>query len=162
MQLLCLKPLEKVEFSIEESDEEEYKKAQEDDSFDYSTLDEAEVIKLGDVLELNFDAADDEFEVEEFIFTAEEDMKIVIFSTNSVDACVYISDENGEVFFFGDEIFTAVITNKSIDLFESSDFAVKGTVSKGETIRLSVGSYAEENDSFTFSIVKAEDYKELF
>lgn len=151
-----------IDVSLEESNEEEYKKAQEDGDIDNSTSDEAEAINLGDVLELNFDASVDEYLTKEYIFTAEEDMEFVIFSTGSVDACVYISDENEDILFLGDEILTAVVTNKSIDLFESSDFAVKGIVSKGETIRFSVGSYAEESDRFTFSIVKAEDYKELF
>lgn len=149
----------KVEFSILESDEEEYNKAQEDSFNDDSTAEEYKPVALGETTELSFDSTDDEYY---YTFTAEEDMEVVIFSTGSEDACVYIFDENGDELFLGDDIITSVVTNKSIDLFNSTDFAVKGTLSKGETIRLSVYSYTETTDNFTFSIVKAEDYKELF
>ncbi len=159
--LIFVDGVNNIDVSLEESNEEEYRKAQEDSFVDDATLDEAKPISLGEVVEFNCNASADEYYEENYIFTADEDMEVVIFSTNSQDACVYIYDEYGDILFLGDEIVTAVVTNKSIDMFYSSDFAVKGTISKGETIRLSVSSFAEE-DNFTFSIVKAEDYKELF
>lgn len=159
--VVMLEKMGKVEFSILESDEAEYNKALEGAFEDDATDDEAAVkeIALGETVELTF-ASDDEFTAYSYKFTAQEDCEVVIYSADSVDAGVYIMNKNTDVLFLGDDIVTALVTGKSIELFESEDFAVKGTVSKGETIYFGVTSFAMgTDDSFKFSIVDKADYK---
>lgn len=96
------------------------------------------------------------------LFTTKEDCEVVIYSQDSVDAGVYIMNKHSDVLFLGDDIVTAVVTGKTIELFQNRDFAVKGKVLKGETVYFEVCSFAvEDNDSFKFSVVNSADYKEI-
>ena len=162
--VIMMETMGKVEFSIFESDEDEYNKALEDAIDENATDDEAnrKEIALGETVELSFDASVDELVAYDFQFTAKEDCEVVILSEGSVDACVYIMNKTSDVLFFGDDIMSAVVTGKSVELFESKDFAVKGKVSKGETIYFGVSTFElERKDSFKFSVINAADYKPL-
>lgn len=162
--VVMLETMGKVEFSILESDEDEYNKALEDAFDENATDDETnhKEIALGESVELTFGASVDEPITYEYKFTAKEDCEVVIYSTGSVDACVYIMNKTSDVLFFGDDILTAVVTGKTVELFESKDFAVKAKLSKGETVYFGIFSFAiDGTDSYKFSVVNEADYKAL-
>ena len=153
--MISLETAGDVEFYISTSDEEEYKQAQEDNFFDDATQDQEEVTEIfaGDTVEVEIEATDDEFFTKPFAFTAPEDCTIVIFSEGSEDACIYISDEDGVDLFLGDDITLVHSTLR--------DFAVIGTLEKGETVYFNLGTYSEETDSFSFKVVYESDYTPL-
>lgn len=142
-----------LSFSVQESNEEEYQLAQQNNPFLDATEDEIEPTKIsvGDTVSVEFTASADEFATKDFVFTAEEDCTVVLYSENSVDAVVYVLDSDLMTLHMGDDI----------PLFESLDFAVIGTVAKGETVYFSLASYSETGDSFTFTIVNEADYTPL-
>lgn len=137
-----------VQFTLKESNEDEYNKAHEDDYIDDSTYDEIEYTELsvGDTVTVELDGVEEFYK--DFVLTATEDSTIVIYSEGSTDAYLDIFDAEGMSLFFSDDIFVA----------DSSDFAVIGTISAGETIYIGVGSWSETGDSFTFSVVSEADY----
>ncbi len=160
ISIVELEKAESVTFKVMESDENEYKEAQQRLPFDDTTPDEANLteIKLGETVEVSFDATNDEFLTKDFVFTAEEDCTVVLYSEDSADACIYILDETGMTLHMSDDIMTLINLGEDAVLYESNDFAVIGTLEKGETVYFSVGSYSETDDSFRFTIVNEADY----
>lgn len=153
-----------VSFVVSTSDEEEYQKAQDKDSiFDDATDDEVEYkeITLGEPVLVEFDATDDEFVTEDFVFTATEDCTIVLYSENSQDACVFVLDDMGTTLHMGDSIHTSFYVPPTYDFYYSDDFAVIGTVAKGETVYFSLCTYAEGSDSFYFTVVDEADFSPI-
>jgi len=155
ISMISLETAGDVEFYISTSDEEEYEQAQKDNFFDDATDDQEEITEIfaGDTVEVKIEASDEEFFTKPFMFTAVEDCTIVIFSEGSEDACIYISGEDGEELFLGDDITLIHSTLR--------DFAVIGTLEKGEKIYFNVGTYADESDSFSFKVVYESDYTPL-
>ena len=148
-----------VDFTVLESDEEEYNEAQNKNNFFESSDDEAQYkeISIGDTVEVNFSADREEFVTEDFVFTAEEDSTIVLYSEGSQDACVYVLDDE-MLLHLGDDIRTLISADGQDVLYESFDFAVIGTVEKGETVYFGVGSNEFSGDSFTFTVLNEADY----
>lgn len=142
-----------VIFTVLNSTEEEYLEAQQRYPFEDATPDETEYteISLGETVTVELEASESDFDVKNFVFTAEEDATVVLYSEGSDDACVYIYDDSGMLLHMSDDI----------PLFESLDFAAIGTVAKGETVYFSLVSYTEATDSFTFTIVNEADYVPL-
>ncbi len=157
-----------LSFEVKPSDEAEYLEAQENHKKpdpDYNTdYDEPEntEIKLGDTLTVDFEPAVDAlFVTKKFVFTAEEDCEIVIYSENSKDACLYIRDQYGDTIHMSDDIETLINIGEDKVMMESFDFAALGKMKKGEKVYLSLTTFAKEKDSFTFSIVNSADYKPI-
>ncbi len=161
--IVTMETADDVSFVVSISDEEEYQQAQDKDTSFDSTEDEVEYkeITLGEPVLVEFDATDDEFVTENFMFTATEDTTIVLYSENSKDACVYVLDDMGTTLHMGDSIFTSFYLPPTYGFYYSNDFAVIGTVAKGETVYFSLGSYAEEGDSFYFTVVNEKDFAPL-
>lgn len=161
--IVILESKKNLNLTILESSEEEYLEAQNKNSFNDATDDEIEYkeIILGEPVLVEFEATDDEFVTEDFVFTATEDSTIVLYSENSKDACVYVLDEMGMTLHMGDSIYTSFYLPPTYGFYYSDDFAVIGTVAKGETVYFSLGSYAEEGDSFYFTVVNEEDFAPL-
>ncbi len=161
--IVMLENKEDLSLTVLESNEEEYNEAQNDDFFDGATEDEKEYkeITLGETILVEFDATDDEFVTEDFVFTATEDSTIVLYSENSKDACVHILDEMGMTLHIGDSIYTSFCLPPTYGFYYSEDFAVIGTVAQGETVYFSLCTYASEGDSFYFTVVNEEDFSPL-
>ncbi len=142
-----------VIFTVLNSTEEEYLEAQQRNPLEDSTPDEKEFteISVGDTVTVELEVSELDFVTKDFVFTAEEDATVVLYSEGSDDACVYIYDDGGMLLHMSDDI----------PLFESLDFAVLGTIAKGETVYFSLVSYTEATDSFTFAIVNEADYVPL-
>lgn len=142
-----------VIFTILNSTEEEYLEVQNRYPFEDATPDETVVteITVGETVEVFFEATDDEIVTEDFVFTAEEDCTVVLYSENSADACVYVYDENYMPVHMGDDI----------PLFESMDFTIIGNVAKGETVYFSLSTCTTDGDSYTFTLINEADYVPL-
>lgn len=150
-----------VDFTVLESNEEEYNEAQNKNNSFGATVDEEQYreIAVGDTVTVSFSADTEDFVTEDFVFTAEEDSTIVLFSEGSADACVYIFDVDGMILYFSDDIKTLIPADGQDVLYESFDFAVIGTVEKGERVYFSLASNAfDEDDSFTFTVLNEADY----
>lgn len=135
-----------VGFTLNEATKEEYDALYEDGLSD-ATPDEIEYteISVGDSVELSFEA--EEFVTSDFSFTATEDCTVVLYSEGSVDAYVEVFDAV-DLFYFSDDIYAA----------DSTDFAVIGTLTAGETVYFCVGTNSETGDSFTLHLVNEADY----
>jgi len=141
-----------VTFTVLNSNEAEYLAAKERFPFEDSTPDEEPTeISLGETVTVELEANEFEYPTKEFVFTAEEDCTVVLYSENSIDALVNIYDEDGNFLHTGDDM----------PLFGSLDFTVIGTLSKGETVYFSLVSYTQTTDNFTFTIVNEADYVPL-
>lgn len=137
-----------ADFTLKESTKEEYDIAHEDDFIDDSTFDEIQYteISVGDTVTVELDGVEEFYK--DFVFTAAEDCTVVLYCEGSVDAYVDIYDAEQMPLHFGDDIAVA----------DSTDFAVIGTVTAGETVYFSIGTISETGDSFTLSLVKEADY----
>ncbi len=145
-----------VKFEIGNSTEEEYNQIRlEDEELlpeeEETTDDEIEYeeISLNQTVNIELDIPAKEYKG--FMFTAEEDCEIVLFSEGSVDAFVEVFDSDEMILYVGDDTYG----------FDTFDFTVKGTMKKGETCCFLLGTYSEDTDSYTFSIVSASDYEPM-
>ena len=143
-----------VKFELGTSTEEEYNqiRLEEDQMFpeeEESTFDEIEFEEIGlnQTVEIELDSPENKYKG--FKFTAEEDSEIVLYSEGSVDAYVEIYDSEDSIIYVGDDTF----------VLDNFDFTVKGTMKKGETCYFWLGTYSEDTDSYTFSVVSASDYE---
>ncbi len=121
-------------------------------------IENATEIALGGKAEVNLSlATDDEgyitSETKVFRFTADKDMKIVVYSEGSQDACAEIYTDQRESVWYG-------VGAENI----SQDFAIALALEEGESCYIEVsGGYGSGNgDSYTLSVVDIDDYKPVF
>lgn len=135
-----------VEFKITESTKEKFEELHPEE-IEPSTEDEEIIdVNLGDSVEISLDYYRNEYDT--LRFTATEDCEIVIFSEGSVDAVVYVYDEEGTPIWMADDVY----------VLNSKDFVAKGTLEKGETCYFEVGTFYEGADNYIFKILDSKDY----
>lgn len=135
-----------VEFKITESTKEKFEELHPEE-IEPSTEDEEIIaLNIGDSVKVELDYYLNEFDT--FSFTAAEDCEIVILSEGSLDAMVYIYDEEGTPIWMADDVYA----------LNSKDFVAIGTLEKGETCYFEVGTFYEGADNYIFKILDSKDY----